>query len=389
MTVLAQKAAELIPACPRPLTSNWTLEVANSGPRLREILLLCVTTWLIFFLIVVPLKGFLPAVDSFGDNPGYISAADAIQHWDFRNADTKHFWGLPYITAALSTVVPISTRTALLLICWSGNLATVALAYWLWGPWIAGFFAVLNFTWLQFSFLGGAEPLFMSLLLGSLVCSRHERWLAAAFLASLATTVRPLGFFVLLGIGIALLWRREWSRAILATAIGVAVGAAYVLPFALHLGNAFVNVQHYRQSDWQGGRLLDWPFHAIFLGTTAAVPWTNLVLSFVWIAFVFAAGMLGLRLRVYRAWWRETPVETVFAIAYFVFLYTYNSPEWARTTFPRLAIPLLPFALLVFERWLPKDRRVLWLAGAGSSILAAASAIGIRNVFAMLEQSLH
>jgi hypothetical protein len=359
-----------------------------SSPRLREIMLLAFTSSFIFVSIVLLLRGFLPLVDNFGDNPGYISAANGIRHWDFRHADTKHFWGLPYAMAALSTALPISARTALLLICWTGNLATAVLAYYLWGGWIAGFFSVLNFAWLQFSLLGGAEPLFMTLLLGAFVCMRRQRWPWAALLASLATVVRPLGFFALLGIGLVLVWKRQFRTAGWAIAIGTGVGILYVLPFATHLGNAFVNVQGYQQADWQGGSPLAWPFHAILAGITAAVPWTNLVLSFLWMGFVFAAAVAACWFRDYRQWWRQSPVEVVFAVAYFIFLYTYNSPEWARTTFSRFAIPILPFVLLAVERWIPRDRRLLWGIAILSSILAASSALGVRNVYAVLLQAL-
>ncbi len=384
------EAAVTLPHPSTPVATSYINPAPQSygGPRVREILLLSVATSLIFVSMIVLVRGYLPLVDVFGDNAGYISAAEAIRHWDFRNADTKHFWGLPYTMAAVSAILHVSERTALLLICWTGNLMTVALAFYLWDGWVAGFFAVLNFPWLQFSLLGGAEPLFMALLLGSFVCARHKRWLMAALLASLATLVRPLGLFSLLGIGIALLCKRRFGAAILATAIGITVGGLCVLPFAVHLGNAFINVQRYQQADWQGGKLLSWPLHAIIAGITGTVPWTNLALSFLWIGFVLAGAVAACWRGAFRQWWEKSPVEVVFAAAYFIFLYTYNSPDWARTTFPRFAIPVLPFVLLALERWIPKDRRLLWAIGGFSSILAAGSAIGIRNVYAMLVRAL-
>ncbi len=358
-------------------------QIAGDLP-LREILLLCCVASLLFVSFIIILRGYLSLVDDFGDNAAYISAANAIRRWDFRGADTKHFWGLPYAMAVVSAVLRVDPRSALLLICWTGSLATVVLAYFLWGGWIASFFAVVNFTWLQFSLLGGAEPLFMALLLASFFCIRHERWPASALLASLATIVRPLGIFALFAIGAVLIWKRHFRAAIVATALGIGVGALYVLPFAIHFGSAFLNVQQYQRADWQDGRLLAWPFQAIWEGTTAAVPWTNLALSFLWIAFVLTGAIAAWRLELYRTWWQERPAELVFAVIYFVFLYTYNSPHWARTTFPRFAIPIVPFVLVALERWIPKDRRLLWCGAAVSSILAASSALGVRNVYAIL-----
>ena len=62
----------------------------------------------------------------------------------------------------------------------------------LWGGWVAGFFAILNFDWMQRSYLGGSEPLFVALLFASFLAIRKERWWLACVLASLSTVVRPL-----------------------------------------------------------------------------------------------------------------------------------------------------------------------------------------------------
>jgi hypothetical protein len=56
--------------------------------------------------------------------------------------------------------------------------------------------------------------------------------------------------------------------------------------------------------------------------------------------------------------------------------------------FDRFAIPILPFAQLALYRWIPKDRRVLWGMAGVTSILAAASAIGISHVAAMIHHFL-
>jgi hypothetical protein len=118
--------------------------------------------------------------------------------------------------AALSGLTGVSDRTALLLISFPSSFLGVALAYRLGGGWVAGFFAVLSFDWMQRSYLGRSEPLFVALLFGSFVGARKERWLLAALRASLATVVRPLGVFALLGIGDTLLWKRAYRKFLLA-----------------------------------------------------------------------------------------------------------------------------------------------------------------------------
>jgi hypothetical protein len=301
----------------------------------------------------------------------------------------KQFWGLPYAMAALSTVTRVSDRTALLAISVVASFAAAALAWILWDGWIAGFFAVLNFDWLQRSYLGGSEPLFVALLFGSFLMARKERWLLAALLASLATIVRPLGVFALLGIGIALLIRRDWRTLLAAILIGAVVGGLYVLPLARHFNDPLANVSSYHSQKWQGGWLFGIPFYAIIKGTlTEPAPISNLVLSFGWIFLILVAIVRMAQGTEFRSYARSHLVEITFLVPYLWTLYAYNYPHWARGNFARFAIPILPFALLALYRWIPKDRRVLWGIAVLSSILAAASAIGINNVASVLRHAL-
>lgn len=132
----------------------------------------------------------------------------------------------------------------------------IVLAYRLWGGWVAGFFAVLNFDWMQRLFLGGSEPLFMALVFGALLTVRRERWLLAALLAAFSTTVRLVGMFALVALGLALLLKRDFRNFSLATLTGLIVGGLYASPLALYFQNPLANVHRYQQADWEGGRLL-------------------------------------------------------------------------------------------------------------------------------------
>jgi hypothetical protein len=354
-----------------------------------EILALCLATSVIFVSFVALFRSYATAVDNFGDSSAYMTLASAIRHWNFEGVVVKQFWGLPYAMAALSTVTRVSDRTALLAISVVASFAAAALAWTLWDGWIAGFFAVLNFDWLQRSYLGGSEPLFVALLFGSFLSVRKERWLLAALLASLATVVRPLGIFALLGIGVALLIRRDWRTLRAAILIGTVVGGLYVLPLARHFNDPLANVNSYHSPQWQGGWLFGIPFYAIIKGTlTEPAPLSNLVLSFGWILLILVAIVRMARDCEFRSYARGHLVETIFLIPYLWTLYTYNYPHWARGNFARFAIPILPLALLALYRWIPKDRRALWGVAVLSSILAAASAIGINNVAEVLRRAL-
>jgi hypothetical protein len=358
-------------------------------PSLREVLLVWLVSFCLFVSFVAFLRNYFNLVDNFGDGSAYMSLASAIRHWDFRGIVIKQFWGLPYAMAALSQLTGASDRTAMLVISVVSSFVAAAVAYRLWGGWIAGFFAILSFDWLQRSYLGGSEPLFVALLFGSFWAVRRERWTVAALLASCATIVRPLGIFALIGIGLVLLWRRDYRKFAAATAIGIAVGLLYMLPLARHFGDPLATVNSYHSAEWQGGWLFGFPFYAIIKGTlTEPAPLTNLVLSFGWIFLVLIAIVVMIRDERFREYGRAHPVEILFLVPYLWCLYTYNYPHWARGSFPRFAIPILPFVYLALTRWIPKDRRILWVMVIVFSLLAAASALGISNVRGLLHHAI-
>jgi len=151
---------------------------------------------------------------------------------------------------------------------------------------------------------------------------------------------------------------------------------------ARHFGDPLATVHSYQDPSVP---LFGIPFYAIVKGTILyPAPWTNLALSFLWILLVvsgLAAIFFNARFRDYA---RRNPTEILFAAPYLLLVFCYNYPVFARTNFARFAIPVLPFIFLALSRWIPKDRRVLWLLGAATSVLAAASALGIRNVIHML-----
>lgn len=376
--------AECSAAPSLPPSNKWTAE-----PSLREVLALWLVTCLVFVAGVALLRNYFALVDNSGDCSVYMAVASAIRQWNFHGLMVKQFWGLPYAMAALSRLTGVSDRTALLLICFASSLASVAIAYHLWGAWVAGFFAILNFDWMQRSYLGGSEPLFVALLFGTFLAARKEHWWLASLLASFATVVRPLGVFALLGIGLVLLWKRNYRRLVPAVATGLVIGVLYMLPLAKEFGDPLATVNSYHSPEWQGGWLFGFPFYAIIKGTlTEPAPWTNLILSFGWIFLVLVAIVMMIGSKRFLEYACAHPVEMLFLIPYLWCLYTYNYPHWARGSFSRFSIPILPFVLIALDRWIPKDRRVLWGLGVVMSVLAAASALGVVNVPSLIRRAL-
>jgi hypothetical protein len=348
-----------------------------------EIAAVWVFSAVLFVSVVSHFRPFMATVDDFGDNQAYLDAARAIHAWNFHNVIVKQFWGLSYAVALFSFAPGLSPRTILLLICSACSLTTVLLAYQLWGPWTAGYFTVLNFDWMQRSYLGGSEPMFVALLLASFVCIRKERWVWAALVAALASVVRPLAIFALLAIGLVLLFRREYRKLLICIGVGTIIGVLYLLPFWLYFHDALYQVHHYQTYDWRSGPAIGLPFRALvysFLYNRGLL--TNTLLTLGWVVFVLA-GFLVMSRRGFRPYIAEHRPEFLFAFLYFAFLFTYNS-GWSRAEFPRFAIPLVPFVLAAVEPWVPKSRFVLYLGCAIGSVLAACSAIGIRNVLPAL-----
>jgi hypothetical protein len=352
----------------------------NSPSRAQaELFALWILSVVLFVVAVSHFRSYTYEVDNFGDNKSYLDAARAIHDWNFNNAMVKQFWGVSYAVALLSFLPAVSFRTALLLVCAAGSITSVLLAYRLWGAWIAGYFAAINFDWMQRSYLGGAEPLFVALLFGSFLCVRKQRWVWAATLAALASVVRPLGVLALLSIGLILLFQREYRRTAACTVAGAIIGGLYLLPFWIYFHDPLYQFHRYQTSDWHAGRPVGLPFVALASSLLHnREPLSNLLLSVCWIGFILA-GFLAMMRPGFRVTLSERRMEFLFAGLYLGFLVTYNS-GWARAEFPRFAIPLVPFSLAALEPWLPKSRIMLYGLCVICSVLAAFSAIGIRNV---------
>jgi hypothetical protein len=83
---------------------------------------------MIFVTFISLFRSYFSAVDDFGDSSPYLTLASAIRHFDFPGIVVKQFWGLPYATAALSSLTRISDRTSLLAISVIASCVSVVLA---------------------------------------------------------------------------------------------------------------------------------------------------------------------------------------------------------------------------------------------------------------------
>ena len=359
-------------------------------PSSREVILLSLMSFVIFVIVVASLDNYWERASQSGDNPMYIAISAAIRRFSFNGVDAMHFWGLSYAIAALSALTTISDLTALLVISLVSSLITTVFINRLWGGWVASFFGIISWDWIQRSSLGGAEPLFMALLCGTFLAVRTERWTLAALSAACATTVRPVGVFALLAIAIVLLFHRNWGRLAIATSVGAAVGLLYVLPIAVAFGDPLANINNYRSIAWGGGSPVTFPGLSMIQGLMSSTqPLTNTIKILVWVSFVLAGIAAMITTKQYRAFAAKYPVETVFVALYLLFLFAYNSPGWSWAEFPRFAIPAAPLVLVALSHWAPRDRRLLWIAGVCSASIAGASAINVRHAFDAIRHIFH
>jgi hypothetical protein len=374
---------------------NWA-----TPPTLGQVLVLAGVCYLIYLAVFMATTDYWTEVQTFGDNRAYTATATAITHWNLASIHSWQFWGLPYAMVVFSFLTRTSVWTALMFFSIAGSFAAVLICDRLWGGWAAGYFAVISRDWMDRSVLGGAEPLFLTLVFGSFLAVRHKKWLLASLLAALSSTVRPMGIFALAGIGLVLLVQKQYKTLAGACLIGIVVGGLYVAPLKIYRGDPLANVDGYSEVDGNRGKPITYPFAALTRHATsvtgirgiedvAAGKMTRLNLARVvaWMAFVGLGVIAMFFNRRFRDLARKYPVEILFCGLYIGLLFTYNS-AWARVAFPRYAIPIIPFVILAFEPWIPKDRRLLWTVGIASAVLSAAASIGLQRFVEVVRKML-
>jgi hypothetical protein len=354
-------------------------------PSLSEVLLMFAVVFALHLLMVCRVSNFWDARTPWFDGGQYLEVAAIIRQGNLWGHEMpKPFWGFPYAIAGISKVLAIPGPMALVLISILGSLATCILVHRLYGGWVAATFIFINYEWIQLSVEGGSEPLFMCLLLASFLAARSGRWNLAALLASLSTTVRPVGVLALLGFALALAWRRSYRQLAIITLIGLAIGVLYVVPLWIILGSPFANLSSYRM-DWEPhGWLLTYPFGALvssYLLAFHETRWTHIAFSPVWL-LVTLVGMVAMWLpRNRQRFSAINQPEALFASVYTFFLVSFNAADYMAIGLTRYVFPILPLLLFSLRDWIPRGRRVLWVGALLSALVASAGIVGFKNVF--------
>jgi hypothetical protein len=371
---------------PHAREANTTLTAHGKEPSRLEVLLMLLMMMALHLLIVCRATSFWALAAARTDDLDYVEVADIIRHWHFGGGPiTQYFWGFPYTIVGVSTLFSISELKAAVVISVLASLALCVLLHRLYGGWVTTVFLVINFEWMRLSVEGGSEPLFMCLLFASFLAARSDWWNSAALLASLATTVRPVGVLALMCFAIVLARRKSYRRLAVITLIGLAIGVLYVIPLWRCWGTPLANFIGY-SGDWGPQRRpLTYPFGALISSFLAALHrqhlrWYTLTLFAVW-PFVAVVGTAAIWLPRNRHGFLERyHTEALFASVYAFFFISYNNFEivWL---FSRFLIPALPLFVFSLRDWIPHDRRVFWGAAVLCALLSAADLVHFRNVF--------
>jgi hypothetical protein len=356
----------------------------RSEPSLSEVLLMLVVMFAVHLLTVSGVRSFWDVTLAWGDNQDYLAISSVISNWHFSGGDMPDgFWGFPYAIAGISKVFSVPELMALVIVSVLASVATCVLVHRLYGGWVAAAFIFVNYEWIQLSVEGGSEPLFMCLLYASFLAARSSRWNLAALLASLSTTVRPVGVFALLAFAAVLAMRRSYRQLAVITLIGAGIGILYFAPVWMLLGSPFGSFIAYRGGWGTHWWPLTYPFSpwvfSFLRDLYGNVRWYTLTWSAVW-PVVASVGTISLWLPHNRQKFSGLQPETLFASMYTLFFLSYPEPA-LDFALSRFLVPVLPLLLFSLRDWIPRDRRVLWGAAVLSALLSSTALVHFRNVF--------
>lgn len=342
---------------------------SDMGRRELAVYVLVLYAW--FAVLVVAFDDYANRMRHTGDNASYAGESAAVRGAPPPGMTAQHFLGYSMAAAAVAKVFHTSDWNALAIVSILASLGAVMLAGELWGGVIAAWFAVMNLDWVQRSLLGGAEPLFVLLIFGSLYAVRRERWLPAAILGALSTIVRPLGIFVLVAIGIELLRRRRVSAAAGAVAVSLAVAAGYLALVRALFGDAFGNFRWY--SKWGLGHDRTFvPYVTLFLSyRDHLLTKRNVAKTLAWTTLTLVGVAAAIRRRALREEMREHRAEWLFGAVYLASFFFFPA-WWIEGEYSRYLAPVIPLLLAALRPWVPANRAVLWIGGVLGVTLAAA-----------------
>lgn len=335
--------------------------------RALRVLILLAYAWC--GLLLIFLNDYHSRIEHCGDNPSYAREVDRLTGRSKPGDTARHFLG--YSLSALPlALMGMDVYTALAVVSVLAGVVAIVIVARLWGWWVAAYFSLTNFDWVQRTLLGGAEPLFAALIFLAFLAARRERWMLAALLGSLSTVVRPLGIFFLLAMGIQLLRVRRLGTLALAIGISLTLGGCYFMVVKQRFGDPAANFEWYR-SMGLGKDPNFIPFVTVFASYARhLITAKNLVKTLVWTSCTFLALIAAVGRLEIRQSLRLRPVEWMFAMFYLA-SFLFFPAWWMEGEYPRYLVPVIPLIFVALRPWLTEKRQILWIGGLLSVTLAA------------------
>src|SRR5262249_36599151 len=152
-----------------------------------------------------------------------------INEWNPQTiGKVKLFWGTGYGILAVHFLIGTDYDTSFVLQSIFCGAVGVFFAYRLYGRMVAAWFVFISAALMRATLVGGSEPLFVALFLGSLLAIRRGLVGWGVLLASLSATVRPIGVFVLAATFLAAARRKDWGNIVRYMSVSACVAALYM-----------------------------------------------------------------------------------------------------------------------------------------------------------------
>ena len=341
---------------------------------------------LAFIVAVTRVRNFWDMSRNWGDNPKYLIIAEGAAKGRFAGPEfepiRQYYRGTGYCVALVSKLTTLPAATCLPFMALAFGALAVYFCGRLWGWRVATLFAFINIALTQPDCLGGSEPFFIVFLFASLWLWRQKHTLSAVALATLATTVRPTGVFLLLALAGVLFWHRRWRDVLKSGLVVAMLGALYLAPFAFMANDLSAPATGYAEL-WYGPLPVSIPFYPIIrTALLPGTPWIRHVKIWLFLGFTIF-GLVTLWKRRRQAFADPAgQVEWTFFLLFAGFCVSYNS-YFAYDDYPRYSAPVVPQSLVGFQSRLLTPWVILPMSVV-AGLLSAASALNVRTVYHML-----
>lgn len=357
--------------------------------------------WLIAFIlthliILIASKHYWTVLEQFGDNGPYSTISTAFYNADlsYMKGFYKHFWGLPFLMTLVRWPTGMNENFVIVLLSLLFSSLSLYYVSKLYSISTAFIFAFFSIDWIQRSFLGGAEPLFIALTFSSLYLYSQNNnstsdTLKYSSLAALSCLVRPVGIFLLISIGLDQIHRREFKKLSISVCSSLIIGGIYLAIVYQLTGSAFAHFQTYHETDWNSSSPLALPFVNLFKSFMALnFPLLNTVKVSLWVILSSLTAIMMIFNAGFKAYFQNHKVQLYYFLLHFLFVVSYNSTEWAWSQLPRFIVPILPIIACLISRYLRFEKYLLPALYLLGTTLASLSAISIYEVITRVKSLL-